>query len=259
MIAAITPGTAYGTKNARRKNFLPRTSGESSSSAKQERQAEHDRHLDDAECEHPADGVPERLVLEDERVLRRARRRPRVAGPKVPSRSTTSSDWHDRVPDRAGGRTAEQHARTAATKAAMAPGCCTRGRGRRAGQGPALSEAVAAPGVVTGAVMPHLLSDDAHGAGGTCSDAGDGLAGDEFTSVRRRVDVVVAVVDDEAVRSGSAPTRRTTSIEADAVGVGLDAGAREHACRRASRSAVGLEQRGEVPGVAGAASGTRCG
>ena len=33
MIAAMTPGTAYGTKNARRKNFLPRSSGESSSRA----------------------------------------------------------------------------------------------------------------------------------------------------------------------------------------------------------------------------------
>ena len=34
MIAAMTPGTAYGAKKASRKNFLPRSSGESSSSAK---------------------------------------------------------------------------------------------------------------------------------------------------------------------------------------------------------------------------------
>ncbi len=34
MIAAMTPGTAYGAKNARRKNRLPRRSGESSRSAK---------------------------------------------------------------------------------------------------------------------------------------------------------------------------------------------------------------------------------
>jgi hypothetical protein len=33
MIAAITPGTAYGTKNARRKKRLPRSNGESSSRA----------------------------------------------------------------------------------------------------------------------------------------------------------------------------------------------------------------------------------
>ncbi len=48
MIAAMTPGTAYGAKNARRKNRLPRSSGEVEQQGEDEREPEHHRDLHDA-------------------------------------------------------------------------------------------------------------------------------------------------------------------------------------------------------------------
>ena len=92
MIAAITPGTAYGTKNARRKNRLPRNRGESSSSANSRARPSMTGTCTTPNSSTRPTDSQNGPFWKTSYVLGESAEHLRRLAPKVPSRSTTSSD-----------------------------------------------------------------------------------------------------------------------------------------------------------------------
>ena len=95
MIAAITPGTAYGAKNARRKNFPDERRVEQQ--REEQRQGQHDRHLHDAEDEDRPTEVQNASFWNTSTYCWNPPNTS-VAAPHVPSRSTTSIDCQIATP-----------------------------------------------------------------------------------------------------------------------------------------------------------------